>query len=198
MNTAGVLRRIKNLFGDDNNIVLHDDDMLDWINEAQLEIARETACRNASTTTAASNFIGGHNVADLLTVRGIKYGSTHLQPISFQELIRQSSLLTPTGTPDYFYMDGGDIFLYPEPSSGDSTTVTIRYVDYPTDLTTTGSSLDISAKYHNELVLYCLAKAHERNRDEGMANYYLEQFYSYLKTKPALEVPQKTPSKADS
>lgn len=176
MDTAGILRRVKNLFGDSNSIIIDDTMIVDWINEGQLEIARETAYRLATTTDTADNFIGGKSITDLILLKGVRYGDTPLALIDLETLHRMYDPTLVEGIPEYYYTDGEGIYLFPTPEASDTTTCTIRYVDAPTDLASSGSALDLPVKYHNDLVTYCIHKAHERNENWRAAEYYKAEF----------------------
>lgn len=176
MDTAGVIRRVQNLFGDANEIVITKTMIVDWINEGQIEIARETAYRTATATDDASNFRTGKALSDLILMKGISYDGTPLVVTDLETIQRMHDPSNFEGVPEFYYTDGEGVYLFPNPTSTDSTTCTIRYVDAPTDLTDENDSLDIPAKYHNDLVDYCISKAHERNENWRAAEYYLAKF----------------------
>lgn len=181
MNTAGVVTRVKSLFGDSNEIFINDSNIVDWINEAQLEICRETHYKvGTSTANNAQAFRTGVTLTDALLIRTITYGTTPLSLMDTETIDRMGLRELSDGIPQAYYFVGPAIYLFPKPESTDTTTVTVSYVKAPTDLTTTGSSLDIPVVYHNDLCNFIVMRAHERNENYRAAELYEAKFRASL------------------
>jgi hypothetical protein len=177
VDTAGVISRVRAIFGDSAGVVLKDEHIVAWINDAQLDIARETEYKVLTdSTNDASDFIGGVEIENMLLLRRVAYGSKPLALVDKESIDRMGVYSASGTTPQAYYMDGESIFLFPEPSATDTTTVNISYVGAPTDLATSSSDLDIPIRFHTDLVNFCIARAHERNENWAAARTYDERF----------------------
>lgn len=180
MLTADVIRKTQRSIGDDNEILITKADIVDWINEAQTYITRETQYRTATTTGNASTFVNGVTISDLLLLKRIYYGARPLALIDVETRDRMGLAEVAAGTPYGYFMDGLSIFLFPTPTATDTTTVTTHYVDEPTALATFSSSLDLPAIYHEDIVLLCKMRANERNENYRAAEHFEKQFKEAL------------------
>lgn len=164
MDTLVMMKKVRRSFGDNTGIFVKDEDLLMWANEAQLAIVRETGCLTAEATVAASATPWTLPDTFIKTIR-VLYG---VSPISFAPVEHLDSLkldLTYPGSPGYFYFINGQLRLYPDPASTDTTTVTIQYSKTPNELTDPADLLTIPLIYHEDVVRFVLARCHERNEN---------------------------------
>ena len=56
MDMTTLIRKVGRSFGDTGQIVITNDDIIDWVNEAQLKICRQTHCLTATTSQQANVF----------------------------------------------------------------------------------------------------------------------------------------------
>lgn len=176
MLTADVIRKTQRSIGDDNEILITKPDIVDWINEAQTYITRETQYRTATTTGNASTFVAGVTITDSLLLKRVYYGDRALALMDVETRDRMGLAEVNSAVPYGYFMDGESIFLFPAPTASDTTTVTTHYVDSPTDLATFADSLDIPAIYHEDMVLLCKMRANERNENYRAAEHFEKQF----------------------
>lgn len=171
-------RKVRRLFGDEFDIIIEKQDIIDWTNAAQVDIARKTYCLPTDVIQPASAF--PYIVADMYLMYRVTYGNP-AQPKSFTTLedIDAKTIpygLAPVGTPDSYYLRGKKVYLYPTPSPTDTTNVTITYDRAPVDLVLNGNLLlDIPSIYHEDVVRYVLARAHEKNENyegQNMSDTY--------------------------
>lgn len=177
MNTTQVIARVQNIFGSSMSTTMARSLVVDWINEAQLEICRETHYKvGTNTSNTANDLRSGVSITDLLLVRTVKYGTKPLSIIDTETIDRMGVRNIADAEPQAYYMVGPTMYLFPQPVSGDTTTITISYVKAPTDLTDADSSLDIPVVYHNDLCNYCIMRAHERDGEFESAAVYEGKF----------------------
>lgn len=180
MNTAAVIRKVQRAFGDSNEIVITKTDIVDWINEAQIEIVRETGYRSTSSATAASTFIGGKTIADMLLCKSVTYDDRRLTLVGDDYVFNLQMQEEAYDEPQYYYMQGISIHLWPEPEASDSTSVTVLYVDAPTDLADDTGTLDLPVTYHEDIVRFCIMRAHERNENFRASEKAEQQFKEHI------------------
>jgi hypothetical protein len=180
MNVATAMRKVQRLFGDDNNVILNDQDIWDWIDEAQMQIIRKTHCLTKTATGAASTY-PLNLPADYIMAKRITYGPNNdvLLPILIDDL--DDADINPAGTndsPAYYYIANKQVNLFPNKGSTDTTNnVSFTYVCAAAAITGTGIALDTPLSFHEDIVRYCVMRAHERNenyRAQDMSNTIFE------------------------
>jgi len=129
-------RKVRRLFGDEFDIVIERQDIIDWTNAAQVDIARKTNCLPYDIVFPARAF--PIVIPDLYLMYRVTYGSP-ATPKTFTTLeqIDAESIgygVQSVGTPARYYLRGNKIYLYPTPDTGDETNVTITYDRAPLDL----------------------------------------------------------------
>jgi hypothetical protein len=166
MTTTGteIVARVSRLFGDTNKIVVIDADYINFINDAQLVIARSTECLTTIVTPAASAFPYALP-ADFMKIKRVVYGQVPLDMIQIEDLDTRAVDLTYRNTPDFFYIRNRQINLFPLQASSDSTVVTIDYANIPVAISALANSLTLPDIYREDVVNFVLAKCHERNEN---------------------------------
>ena len=158
--------KVRRLFGDENNIVIDRQDIVDWTNAAMVDIARTTQCLPKDLTQAANTF--PVTLADMISMYRITYG-TAATPKTFTTLEQIDSEFVGSaavGQPLRYYIRGNKIYLHPSPETSDTTIVTLTYNRMPTELTLALTDpMDVPVSYHEDLVRYCLARAYEKNEN---------------------------------
>ena len=176
MDVPTLIRRVKRSFGDDGDVMLSNpQDYLDWANEAQMRIVRETNCLTGSVSRAANTFPLAYP-ADFLRLRRLVYGTVVLSEINIEDLDLKSFDTTVKDTPMYFYFINNTIALYPTPVTSDTTVVTVQYSKQPTTLTLTSDVLTVPTHYHDDIVNWILYRAHERNENWQAADHASQMF----------------------
>lgn len=133
MDMATLFRKVKRQFGDEYDIIINDNDIVDWANEAQLKIVRESAFNDVSVTRASNTFPVG--ISDKVKVKRVAIDNRALQYSSLAELDLSDINTTIAGTPIYWYMSGGSLSLWPTPDPLKVVNVTITYAKTPKLLT---------------------------------------------------------------
>jgi len=168
MDVATVIRNVKRSFGDDGDVLFDNPgDYIDWINDGQMQIARQTGCLSGTSTGAASTYPLTYP-ADFMRVGRLRYGNYALDPIRLEDLDAKKLDLTSKDRPFFYYPLNGTICLFPDPTDTDTTSVVLNYVKTPVVITVIGDALTVPVHYHPDVITWCLMKAHERNENYRM------------------------------
>ena len=176
MNVATLTRKVQRLFGDSaNEIIIKQQDIYDWIDEAQMQVTRKTHCLSKSVSSTADLFPLALPVDWIMTKR-LVYGKTILKFVDIDDLDALSYDSTvPKDTPTVYYIFNRQLNLYPNKSTDDTTQVMHDFICAPTPVTSTSTPLDVPLSYHEDITRYCIMRAHERNE-----NYKAQQISSDL------------------
>lgn len=171
MNVGDMKRRISNSLGDDAKVVFEDVDMLDYINDAQMDICRKTGFLQG---TKSMSVLKGQDYYDLPTdvieVQRVTLNWTRLVRTTWQEL----DMLDPSrdtgqsaGVPDHFWVNGNIIGVYPPPAKDYLTPngMWIYYSCTPTVLVNDNDIPELPLAFHEDIVLRVIAKGHEQVED---------------------------------
>ena len=77
-------------------------------------------------------------------------------------ILNQDADLSETGTPAVYWLEGNTVTVWPGSSSD---TITVRYVQTPTDLSSDSDTPVIPAQFHDLIVLGAVAQAQMDNDD---------------------------------
>lgn len=176
MNVGTYVRRVQSGFGDFNEVAISREEIIDWLNEAQAYVVRETQCIKATLQEAANNF--PVIIQDLFLIDAAAYGESLLRFTNTEHI--EDWYKTPQrGIPQAYYYDANQIQLWPAPTASDATVVSIRYVASPEILDSgTGDSteLEVPVPFHNDLVIFGLVRAHEKNENYRAAEMKMQEF----------------------
>jgi len=180
MLVADALRKIKRQFGDEYNVVIIDQDIYDWIHDAELDIIRSTSSNDLTIPVPSSSFPAV--VPDKVTIKRLSINNRALTNISLPQLDMMRMNITNTGTPLYWYFEGYKAYLYPVPDTAIS--VDITYVKTPDTMTDTGpNAFTVPEVFHEDVVKYCLARAHNKNQNFRAAEAEMEQYDRRVSTR---------------
>lgn len=178
MDMATLKRKVKRLFGDEFGILIDDQDIVDWVNAAQLEIARETEI-GLTTTLAAANALPA--LADrLIMVKRVLYGGIPLTYTSEDEIDDIYYQITTTGLPTHFYRTGFVINLVPTPMPADITQVTIVHSQVPAELALGATALTVPAAFHEDVAAYVMSMAYSKAENTRQADTFMTKFSNSL------------------
>jgi hypothetical protein len=168
-------RRVQRRFGDSNQVFITEADIIDWTNDGQLAIVRETRCLTGTSSAAASTF-PVNKPTDFLKMLRITYNGMPLSYVDIEELDARYTDLSTQDVPILWYIANDQIALYPDPTNTDSTSVVMYYSKVPTTIAVNSDPLTIPTLYQVDLISYVLMRAHERNEnwmgyDRCMADY---------------------------
>lgn len=186
MDTPVLIRQIQSRIGDGIGAVITQQDILDWINEAQIEIARDTGYSSLDVNINMSTYLaaGYFQLAPHTMIRYVLVDNVPLEikdPRFFDTAYGRNDSV---GLPKFYYqITGGQdttndpdataqarFKLYPAPDpSYSASIITVSMGSIPTNLAAVTSPLDLPAAYHPDVMNFCMMRAHERMKDwQGM------------------------------
>jgi len=163
-------------FGDETGAQISQTDIIRWINQGQLELARKNKYLRSTATTpsvaaqSAYNFPG----VNIISVEAVTYNDTPLDEVTFEDMQEQywrnqDSPTTQLGVkPFLWYVYASSINLYTVPqTNGD--TIKIYMALQPPAATALADALSIPDTYFDALFQYVMAQAYELDDDFGNA-----------------------------
>ena len=166
---------VKRIFGDESGVQLTNDDIVRWINEAQVDISKQNQVLQTTATLPVTSGTATYALTSItpkidsiasLLLDGRRIGNI---PISQAEesISLTDPLGTETGSPQFWYAWGGDITFWPVPNK--NYTMLIRYIAQPTDITSTSSDvLSLPDETFTDIVNFVLMKAYEMDENPQM------------------------------
>jgi hypothetical protein len=177
MDVATLIRKVQRLFGDDQEIFITEQDIIDWANEGRRDIAKRTKQGFLSSTfTASTGSYTWNTATSYPPIRRVLYGVKPLPHVAVEDFDAKYIDLTTVGVPQFYYLQGPTLYLWPVPSGTDATVVTVESVSVPADLTLASTDLVIPAQFHDDLVIFCLSRAHHRNQDHNAADRTMSEY----------------------
>lgn len=166
MLVSDIKRKAQRLFGDsDSYIIANQQDWWDWINECQVLIVRKTGALTG-TDTAAANTYPKNLPTDFIETKRVTYNGVNLLPIMIEDLDQlQIDLTLNQDTPNFYFHWNNQLNLYPDPQSTDSLSVVHYYTRMPATIAADGSTPEVPVQYHEDIVRFCVMRAHERNEN---------------------------------
>lgn len=132
MDLVSLLRKVKRQFGDEYGIIINDQDVLDWCNEAQLDIVRNSSSNDVTVPLTVDQF--PVKIADRVALKRVLINNKALTLTSLAELEDNNLSTSVTGTPAYFYYEDGTVGLWPGPNVGDVYQTLVTYARIPEEL----------------------------------------------------------------
>lgn len=175
MQVSDIITRVKRQFGDEAGAQITDADIIRWINDAQRDLA---ASNELLQTTAYTDLIAGQDnyylPPDILTLRNIRIDGRKLESLTND----QAATWTPntpnqaTGTPTHFSQWALKFDLFPIPDRSVKKGIHLYYTRSPIPVAVGSDVPELPLQYHNRIVDYCLAQAHEL--DDNLDSYKLK------------------------
>lgn len=173
MLVSEIFTRVKNLFGDQDGIQVTEAMCINWINDAQKEAVMQHD--NLLMEEAFINVVDGTQTyalpADLLTLNHLWYsdGDTYyvlkwMSPTEFNEYIDgwAGTAHYGEGFPlVYTRIKENEVTLFPVPDTSTTNGLKVVYARYPTDVTVSGSTIDLPKYYDQYVEHFCMMKAYE-------------------------------------
>lgn len=169
MNVGDIKRRATNMLGDDAKLVFEDADLLDYINDAQVDLARKTdILRGTSTINVVTGTESYALPIDFIEIQRVTYLGAKLRKTTWQEI----DLFDPDkdmpgggGVPTHYHREGILIYLYPVPSASATGALKVYYSKTPVVLAGDADLPEIPLSMHEDLVLRVVGKGHEQVED---------------------------------
>ena len=186
MNVQDVLTRVQRTFGDEASVQVTTDDVVRWINDAQLQICINN--EGLLETTVSTNVIQGQKEyaqpSDLSVLRSMAYKGFRVKQMSFAEFneyidgFDASTGVSPygPGIPEIYMVWQGVITLFPTPNENVTNGLKIYYVKQPDSVGTLADPLTVPLQYHLAIVDYCMQQAYELDEDLEKAAFSKGKF----------------------
>jgi hypothetical protein len=178
-----VLDAIKRKFGDESGAQLTDTDIIRWINEGQLEIARKNKYTRTTVTTpsvagqAAYSFVG----TNILSIETLSYADQFIEGKSFEQVQEEylntsgpTTTLTSTAVPLVWYEYADSVYFWPIPTNAGDT-IKLYVCTYPVAVTSSVDSLSIPDTLYGALLDWIMAQAYEMDDDLQSSQVKLQQ-----------------------
>ena len=174
MDVETALRRIKRQFGDEYDVLILDDDIYGWIYEAEMDIIRNTGSNELQMVQSSSVF--PLDIPTNINIVRLSIDGKVLHPLTPTEMGNQGFNLDATGYRSSWYKKGTKVYLYPNDSIVQN--VTIDYVKTPLMLAGPPETcvFTLPERYHTDIVQYCLARAHNKNRNHQAEKFAMDNY----------------------
>lgn len=176
------VRYIKRQFGDEYATIITDDDIYQWIYDAETQIVRETGTNQSSVTQPCSAF--PFSVPDSVNITRVTVKGVAIDFIWKDELDMLQVSETQTGDPaKYWYRYNKQIYLWPDCNNSDQ--VKIWYSKLPVLMVGAAgaNTFSVPEPYHNDIVKFCLSRAHNKDQNVEMEQLELQRFEKNISTR---------------
>lgn len=183
MNLGEIKLAVQRQFGDTVEAQILESDIVQWANEAQMEIVRKTEClqEHRQTNMVASD--GNYDLPDnFLFMKRVTVDDVVMISTSLDDLDKLSNTIDQNGPgiPRYYYMWNGVLVLYPTPSVAGSDDLDIWYIKAPATLVNDSDTPQIPIWMHLDIIRYSLARAKELDEDVTGAQAVYSDYQSRI------------------
>jgi hypothetical protein len=170
-----VYSQVKRVFGDESGVQLTNDDIVRWINEAQVDIADQNQVLQATATLTLTPNVATYSLASVSppidSIASILLNGRRIGYIPISQAEESISLADPEGlelgAPQFWYEWAGEITFWPKP--GQAYNMLLRYTAEPTDVTTTSTDLlSVPDECFTDVCNYVLMRAYEMDENAEM------------------------------
>ncbi len=169
MNLGEIKQRVKRTLGDETGALIEEDDIISWVNEAQLDIARKTeVLQDFTTIDVVANQESYDIPADFLKIVSVSYAGISLPRTTRAEL----DSISPARAADTFqdipfkyYNWGTKLWLYPKPLLDLADGITFYYVFRPSNLVSDADVSELPVQMHSSIIDYCVARGRDLNEE---------------------------------
>jgi hypothetical protein len=188
MIVSDVLIRVRRVFGDEAAVQITDDDVIRWINDAQIAIVtrNDAALQKTTVLDLVANQASYALPADLLLLRSLRYKVTGMLSFSalkyknmqeFDDSIDgwDGTLFGPS-SPQFYTRYEGNAILFPVPDTSMVGGLKVLYNQQPATVTLTSDPLALPLIYHNTVFKYCMWQASLLDEDLDPAAMYEGNF----------------------
>jgi hypothetical protein len=171
---------LKRQFGDESGVQIQDQDVIRWVNDAQVVInERNKILKTASSTiTVPGQAEYTFPNERILQIESVTLDSKLLPNVPFAQVQERLTFLDPSGNQhgyvQFWYVWAGKLVLWPTPDN--MQTLKLFYtrqadaVQYVTD------KIDLPDKYFPQILSYCLQQAYEMDENFQAAQVKGTQF----------------------
>jgi hypothetical protein len=190
MKVKDIIRRVQIQFGDEVQAQISKQTIVDYINDACLEIVTNNRT-NEGILKGITPIVAGKSQydlpADLLNLRGVRVNGRVVAAVTYEQLVATQAIddtaNLPVGQSECYFLHDGKLNLFPVPEEALGT-LDIMYVKSP-DLITVGMlelEPDVPKQYHLRIVEYCIAQAAELDDNLGQYQLKMNQFNANLQS----------------
>jgi hypothetical protein len=174
-----IANRVKRQFGDESGVQVTDNDIINWLNDALTEAAVQNESINLSSGLLAS--VAGADTlllvgasTEFAAVHSLHYRPSPTQPYSPLTFVSNRSFSelfptwgdTATGVPLFYTKhSGNEVKIYPSPAISDAQGFIVYYNSFFDEYLDLEDTMNISPRYFQYLLEYCLMKAYEMDEN---------------------------------
>lgn len=169
-----------------NDTFFSQSEMLRYIYDAQMQLARETDCiRAVYTTTTVASQQEYEFPSRVIKLKRVTYNGQRVDPRSLQEVLDMTgSVASPTGSPLCYAIWDEAIYLAPTPD--DAQTLKLFAVLEP-DEVTAASVFEVPTRYHLDLAEYCNWQMAIKDKNYSGAALHQQNWQTILAKAKAFE-----------
>jgi hypothetical protein len=166
VDTADLVLQIKRQYGDEYGVVVTDADLLQFVYEGEMDIIRSTGGFESKTIAAAASAFPMQIPGTIQVIR-VTLNGVALTYISIAELdLVKAALLTAQGAPQYWYNNNEqEIDIFPSVTTDTTANLIVYYKHVAIKKTVPTGALTVPERYHTDLLQFCIARCHNKNRD---------------------------------
>jgi hypothetical protein len=194
MIVSDIIIRVRRVFGDEAAVQVTDDDIIRWINDAQIEVVKNND--DALPSTALLNLVANQSTyalpTDLLILRSLRFkvpGMLSFSNLSYKNMQEFDDSVDGwdgtafgSGSPVFFTRYAGNVILFPTPDTAMTSGLKVLYNQKPADVVLTSDPLSLPILYHNTIWKYCMWHASLMDEDHEPALMYQQNFQTDLDT----------------
>lgn len=166
---ADVAQHVKRQFGDESGTQISNEDIIRWINQGQLDIARRAEINKDAATTSSVTAQNAYTFPSdsILKILAVSYNNFSLDNSSFEEIQQLTqkfdsnlNVAMTNQIPTTWYEWGNSVYLYPTPTAtGD--TIKLYIIRTPPLVTSISNALSLPDTHYSALLQYVLQQAYE-------------------------------------
>jgi hypothetical protein len=173
-----IITRVQRIFGDEEEVQISVQDILSWISDGQMEIARQTEIltKDVKFDFDPATFAGALLPADFILEKRVTWtdssgnetplGKTTLDMLDQGRINSKDTSTNPVS----YYLWAGKVHLYPHPTTVIAQALRLWYVCAPQPTVQISDQLQIPQHMHEDVVRYALMRARELNEDPADAD----------------------------
>ena len=182
MTLTELLARVRQEVRDDAKEMFTDDQVTDYINEAQEDLAnRQLVLTKTTASTTSDSTIP--LPSDFIRPRSLRLGTTGDDDVEFVDDDVFWTWYDAGADPGHTIavVHGSDIEVYPSIST--STAYSLRYFYRPADLSGANSS-DLPVELHPKLIYFAIARCYMKSREFNAADRFMQMYEVGLRAHP--------------
>lgn len=170
MNLGQIVKRVQRQFGDESEVELTRDDIVNYANDGQMDIVRHTeVLQELIETDAIASQAKYILPSDFLKMKRVTFEGKKIIPIALEDIDNVpegvGSSNTTTGDPRSYYIWGNELVFHPTPSKDSDGAIDMFYIKAPNPITLDEDIPEIPSAFHEDLVRYCLGRAKELDEE---------------------------------